>query len=151
MDESPAPTSKDTTARARAWPKPWMGPFLAALSLNGIVTTSSDAARINRCTAYEERETNEEFRVAWEEAIEVALDRAEAELYTRAVNGWSEPVYQGGAQVGLIVKKSDRCLELLLTARRRGTYGNLKDRQNETRSDAPARKVTFTRKDADAR
>lgn len=62
------------------------------------------------------------FSAAYLEATEDAGDRCEAEVHRRAVEGWDEPVYQGGKRVGTIRKYSDRLLELRVKALRPDKY-----------------------------
>lgn len=145
MDAAPIPTIDNTTTRA--WRFPWMGPFLKALSIRGAVAPAAEKVGIARDRVYDLRKEDPNFAADWDAAIDRALDVAEDELYARAVEGWDEPVFQGGALAGVIRKKSDRLLEFMLTSRRRSTYGGLKDRQHETRTDTPARKVTFVRRE----
>ena len=42
---------------------------------------------------------NLEFRVAWDKAVELAMERLLEESYRRAVDGVEEPVVQGGKVV----------------------------------------------------
>jgi hypothetical protein len=46
----------------------------------------------------------------------------EDEAMRRAVDGWDEPVYQKGEQVGVVRKYSDSLLALLLRGRRPDVY-----------------------------
>ena len=46
----------------------------------------------------------------------VRQERREAEADRRAMQGWEEPVFQGGVQVGAVRKYSDKLLELQLKA-----------------------------------
>lgn len=70
----------------RQWPRPWMGPFLQALSVLPDVSSACRIARIGRTTAYEARDGVPErngkperlpvpgFAEAWEEAVALARD-----------------------------------------------------------------------------
>ena len=46
------------------------------------------------------------------------MDAVEAEIRRRGVEGWDEPVFQGGKRVGVIRRYSDRMLEILAKAHR---------------------------------
>jgi hypothetical protein len=48
-----------------------------------------------------------------EDARAIYCDRVAEAIHNRAVNGWDEPVFYQGEQVGEITKYSDRLLELL--------------------------------------
>jgi hypothetical protein len=66
------------------------------------------------------------------EAVCTALDarrkkEARDALHTRAVDGWDEPVFQGGKMVGTVNKFSDKCLELELKGLDRETFGAAAD------------------------
>ena len=82
-------------------PKPydWQAVFLEALRHYPVVAQACEAAHIERSTAYRAREADKTFAQLWEEAIEVGIDRAEAEMFRRAVDGWLEPMTSGGAPI----------------------------------------------------
>lgn len=63
------------------------------------------------------RKDDPEFAMAVEESMEEARGRLEAELYRRGVEGWDDPVFQRGEQVGTIRKYSDRLLEIQAKAK----------------------------------
>jgi hypothetical protein len=88
--------------------------FLAALGRTATVTEACDAAGIERSTAYRWRESSPAVVKAWDAAVARVVDRLEAEAVRRAADGWEEPVYQQGREVGRVLKFSDRMLELLL-------------------------------------
>ena len=60
------------------------------------------------------RKEDDEFSAAVAEAYRDFCDTLEKEAYRRAVEGWEEPVFQGGVLVGTVLKRSDRILELML-------------------------------------
>ena len=132
-------------------PKPydWKQSFLAALREYPVVRHACEAAGINRSTAYDARNADEEFARAWDNALEDGIDQAEQEAMRRAVWGWEEPVidkgrvawqYQRivredgsidfepvldkhGQPVPLTVRKhSDALLALVLKGRRKKVY-----------------------------
>lgn len=92
--------------------------FLAELERHGVVTWAARAASPDSQhgavkTFRDERGRNSEFADAWDEAQEVARGAVERELHRRAVEGWNEPVFYQGEQVGEVRKYSDRLLELM--------------------------------------
>lgn len=88
------------------------------LAETGNVSMACRSGRIGRRTAYDWRDTDEAFKKLWDEAIDIATDALEAEARRRAVQGWNEPVFQGGVKVGAVRKYSDRMLEILLKGHR---------------------------------
>jgi hypothetical protein len=98
--------------------RPWHSTFLDALSSSGNVTAAARRAGVDRGTAYRSRAAAAEFRAAWDEALEVALDALEAEARRRALEGWEEPVFYQGKVCGHIRKYSDALIMFLLKAYR---------------------------------
>lgn len=104
------------TAGDRARPEVWKSAFLIALSTNGNVTGACYAAKIDRSAAYRAKDDDPEFAARWDEALQIAVDRLEAEAWRRAVDGVDEPVFQKGQQVGAIRRYSDQLMLTLLKA-----------------------------------
>lgn len=102
----------------------WKTVFLQELNKAPNVSAACDVAGVSRKTAYAHRQSDPEFGEAWDDAIEKALDKAEAELYRRATEGTLRPVFQGGEEVGEIREFSDTLLIFMLKSRRRATYGD---------------------------
>lgn len=96
--------------------------FLAELRLTANVSRSASVIGINRRTAYDWRRQHPGFAVAWDEAIEHAVDELETEARRRAFTGVDEPVFYKGEECGVIRKYSDKLLELLLKAHRPDKY-----------------------------
>lgn len=101
------------TVRARA-----RATFLATLAETGNVSDSARAANVSRKTVYQWRAEDKDFAADWSVAEDTATDALEKEARRRAVEGWDEPVFQGGGQVGVIRRYSDRMLEILLKGHR---------------------------------
>lgn len=97
-------------------PKAKQRVFLQRLAVHGVVIKACEESEMNREYAYHLRSTRPDFAKAWEDAIAVFVERAEAELHRRSIEGYMEPVYYRGELVGEIRKYSDRLLELLLKA-----------------------------------
>ena len=81
-------------------------------------------AKVGRTTAYEHRLRYPEFAAAWDEVDESARDDLEASLFERARDGWLEPVFYKGEQVGTIRKFDNRLGEFFLTRLRREKYSD---------------------------
>ena len=89
--------------------------FLAKLAEHGIVGEACKRASLhsnNGCIAsfYRERDNDEEFAAAWDEALDIASSSVEAELHRRGVRGYDEPVWWQGKEVGSVRKFSDALL-----------------------------------------
>lgn len=102
----------------------WDKAFLTALAHNGVVTYACEAAGIGRRTAYDRRETDTEFAAAWEDAVEEARDRIEAEAIRRAVDGYDAPVWYQGELVGTNREYSDSLMQLVLKGNKPDKYGD---------------------------
>lgn len=102
-------TGANATPKKRARVRNWKPAFLAALAAWPDVSKACEAAGISRRTAYRERQADEDFALAWHDAINVSLDQVEAALIERAL-------------------KSDTTAAIfLLKSHRRDVYGdNLK-------------------------
>lgn len=88
--------------------------FLAAYRRAGTIKAACDAVGVSRNQHYlwyhNDPEYPEKFKAAHQEACEAL----ENEARRRAEDGWDEPVYQGGKQVGTVRKYSDTLLIFLL-------------------------------------
>ena len=103
--------------------------FVAVLGQTASPTRAAAAVGISRTWAYAARERDLEFRVAWDKAVELAMERLLEESYRRAVDGVEEPVVQGGKVVWVrdpdsgeerpfsVTRYSDRLMEVLLKFR----------------------------------
>ena len=100
--------------RGRKIPSESRDLFIKHLKQTCNVSASAVAAGLSRSAIYYTRERDEEFAEEWDSAIGEAIDMLESEARRRAVDGFEEPVYYKGVQVGAVRKYSDRMLELLL-------------------------------------
>lgn len=98
--------------------------FIRVLQDTASPKAAAQACGISRTCAFEHRASDPEFKVRWEQAIELAMDALLDEAYRRACVGVDEPVvYQGQLSKDsdgnpLTVKRhSDRLLEVLLKFR----------------------------------
>lgn len=69
-----------------------------------------------------EKTYDPEFAAAHVEAYEIGTAVYEAEARRRAIEGWIEPVYQGGKQVGEVRKFDSSLLQMKLKARKPTEY-----------------------------
>lgn len=118
------PRSTGTVA-ARVAPK--KAEFIAAFRRNANITESCRLAKLDRRTVYLWLDQDPQFKDDFSVAREDATDLLELEARRRAVDGWEQPVYQKGAEVGRIRLYSDRLMEVLLKGHRPETF---KDRQD---------------------
>jgi len=146
----------------------WKPAFLAALKAYPVVAHACAAVGIERSTAYRARESNEVFALAWDDALEDGIDRAEKEAFRRAVTGYEEPVIDKGRlayayeryvdeegaehycpvlndkgqPVPLTVRKhSDALLALILKGRRKAVYAERKEVTGADGAALPAAQV----------
>jgi very-short-patch-repair endonuclease len=104
----------------------WRDAFIAALSDSANVRQACKAASISRAGAYKRRETDAEFRAAWDEAVENACDLLEGIYWTRAR------------------EQSDRAMEFLLKANRREKYGESAKLELTGKNGGPLEQVTMS-------
>lgn len=97
--------------------------FLKRLkSSAGNVSKAAQAAGIGRTSVYNYRDSDPEFKAAWDEVIDFVVDAMEQEMHRRSTAGVLEPVFYKGEAVGKIRKFSDRLLEFALKAKRPEVY-----------------------------
>ena len=78
------PAKKKAAKRGR---RDWKPRFLSALSKCANVSDACKAAKIGRTQAYRARQRDEDFALAWHEALEEACDELEQEARRRALKG----------------------------------------------------------------
>lgn len=94
-------------AKPRAKPKQgaWKAVFLKALEESGgHVGEACRATRVSRTNAYAERKRDEEFAIAWDDAVEYTIDSIQATSQLLALHGSEEPVFWEGAICGCKTK-----------------------------------------------
>lgn len=92
------------------------------LSRGYSVTRSCKEAGISKVLYYRYREQDPEFAKAADDAIEAGTDLIEDELRRRAVDGFEQPVFYKGEEVGRVRLYSDQLLIELMRARRPHKY-----------------------------
>ena len=102
----------------------WKPRFVESLREVGNVSAAARHAGVSRQTVYKERKSSEQFRDAWDDAMEEAMDLLEAEARRRAVEGTHKPVFYKGAAVGEIREYSDTLTIFLLKGRRSDVFGD---------------------------
>lgn len=111
--------------------------FLATLMEGWSPLRAAQVAGHPRTTFYNLREDNEQFKIAWDAAIEAGSDLLEDTAKKRSIDGWLEPVFYQGEQCGTVRKFSDTLLMFQLNGRRPEKY-----RQN-VKVDAPGLAQAF--------
>ncbi len=101
-------------SRPRTEPQRRRRAFLHALAAGRSVSEAADHAGIAWSTLYSWRHKSEAFANAWDQADERALgamiDRMQAALIQRAVEGWDEALFHKGTQIGTRKRYSDTLL-----------------------------------------
>ena len=100
----------------------WAPAFLNVLALNPNIRAAARASGIGRQTAYDARASNVVFAECWEQALDEAVERLEAEAHRRAFEGVEEPVHYKGDRVDTVLKYSDTLAIFLLKAHRPERY-----------------------------
>lgn len=97
--------------------------FLAALDEGkGNVSEACAAIGIGRTAAYAWRRDDQDFADQWNDIVEKHTDELVSKVYERALDGWLEPVFYQGEEVGTIRRFSDSNAQFLLRARRPDEY-----------------------------
>ena len=107
-------------ARHDGWTPDRQRRFIEALATTGCVTEAARAAQMSLEAAYtlRRRHQAQEFRRAWEEALDLACELLEDVAMTRAIEGVEQPVYHFGEIIGTRRVYNDRLLMFLLRNRR---------------------------------
>ncbi len=95
--------------------------FLESMATTGRITESCQVAGISYEAVRVWRKEDEAFIAAFEESEARYCDKIEKEIERRAIEGWDEPVFQNGTEVGKKRRFSDTLL-LALTKSRMAKY-----------------------------
>jgi hypothetical protein len=90
--------------------------YLAAFSVDGMLTTGMKAAGVGNHVVYQWREMDDAFVMRENELRAELADRLESEAIRRAHDGWDRPIYQRGVLCGYERVYSDSLLKLMLAA-----------------------------------
>jgi hypothetical protein len=93
--------------------------FIEALADTGSVGAACKAVDMSAVGAYHLRRQPgaEEFRAAWEAALQLGVQRIEDVVMDRALNGVEEPLYSYGKLIGTRTRYNDRLLMFILRNR----------------------------------
>lgn len=86
--------------------------YLEVLSRCGVKMRSAMAIGVCPQTIMNARKSDPKFEEAVQTAMELYRERIAFALQSRAVDGWDEPVFYRGEEVGSIRKYSDKLMEL---------------------------------------
>jgi len=84
--------------------------FIEVIAETANVTRAAEAIGVSRMRLYHLRKADEEFKKAWDDAVEIGVAALEDEATRRAVEGWEEPVFYQGQMTGTVRKFSDTLL-----------------------------------------
>jgi hypothetical protein len=104
--------------------------FIQALSACGCVDEAAKSVGMSRTSAYalRRRPDAQAFRLAWDAAMEAAVERLSDAAIGRAINGVPVPVYYKGEQIGEHRQFDERLTMFLLRKRHAAHYGQWIDR-----------------------
>lgn len=91
--------------------------FLATFEKSANITEACKAAGISRSTFYDWTEKYEQFSILYHQAEQIANDAIRAEIFRRGHDGWLEPQFSAGKNMGNVRKYSDTLLIFLAKAR----------------------------------
>jgi len=105
--------------RHDGWPPDRQRRFIEALADTGSVEAACRAVDMSSVGAYHLRRQPgaDEFRAAWEAALQLGVQRVEDVVMDRALNGVEEPLYSYGKLVGTRRRYNDRLLMFILRNR----------------------------------
>ena len=100
--------------------------FIEALADTGSVHAAAKAANMSQGGAYYLRRQPgaEQFRKAWQKALDIGVQRIEDVAMDRALNGVDEPLYSYGKLVGTRKRYNDRLLMFMLRNRAPERFGH---------------------------
>ena len=84
--------------------------FLCYLAILGNRTRAAQAVPIACSATWFWKRDDEQFRARYDDAMKMAAELHENEMFRRASEGVLEPVYQGGKMAGVVRKYSDTLL-----------------------------------------
>lgn len=106
-------------ARHDGWSEERQLAFIEALADTGSVAAACKVINMSQRGAYHLRRQPgaEEFRAAWEQALDLGVQRIEDVAMDRALNGVDEPLYSYGKLIGTRKRYNDRLLMFMLRNR----------------------------------
>lgn len=99
--------------------------FIQALSACGCVDEAAKSVGMSRASAYalRRRPDAQAFRLAWDAAMDAAIERLSEAALTRAINGVPVPIFHKGEQVGERRDFDERLTMFILRYRHPSRYG----------------------------
>ena len=94
-------------------PQQW-GKFLSMLAQTANLLKSAEYAGISTSIVYKRRKSDPEFKEQYDEAWQAGYEILEGECARRAFEGYDQPVFQQGMQVGVIRQYSDALAMFLM-------------------------------------
>jgi hypothetical protein len=122
--------------------------FLETLRDSANVTAGAERAGITRHLAYATRKRDKDFRRAWDDALQAALDDLEGALRGRALHGVEQPVFYGGKECGRVRTYNDALGMFLLRGRRSDVFnakGGKGDQVDDRSTTGNAREMILQR------
>lgn len=120
--------------------------YLEALATTPRIAEACRLAAVDRKSAYNwaKDESDAEFQAALKIAAQLGLQRAIDEGWKRGVDGWEEPVYQGGRLVGTKLVKSDLMLIFMLKGELPGKYRDVQEQRHTGPGGGPIQVQSMT-------
>jgi len=115
--------------------------FLEAFAELGNRREACKKAGIGKTTPSIWARKDQQFLEEWETARKMATHVLEEEAHRRAVEGWEEPVFYKGEQVGTVRKYSDTLLIFLLKGLKPETY---REKYEVTKQETQPQEVIHT-------
>lgn len=123
-------------SKAYRWTTTARQAFLEALQKTGNVSEAARRVNLSRRHAYKLKQDDPDFRQAWQDALDAAVDTLEMEARRRAIEGYEKPIFYQGKKIGVERKYSDGLLTFLLRAHRPSVYReDLGDKSSTERMD----------------
>ena len=122
--EKPKKKAKKKTTKSKYDTPAKLVAFLGFLAQSGNVRKAAAKAKLSPNTVYQEKAASEEFKKAYEQALNIAVDAIEGNAIERAMNGIRKAVYKGNKRVGTETEFNDTLTMFILKTRRRETYGD---------------------------
>lgn len=116
IDFLPVPRLRN---RRSGWTEARQRGFIAALAKTGSVKAAAAEVGLTARSAYRllDMDGADSFAVAWDQALDIGLERVRAEALERALNGSFVPVYRRGRLVRVEYRQNDRLAIALLDGR----------------------------------
>ncbi|MCL6682761.1 hypothetical protein [Sphingomonas alba] len=105
--------------RRNGWTEKRQREFIAALAKCGSVSAAAKAIGMTARSAYRllDAEGADDFARAWDDALDIGMERLRCDALERAISGAWVPVYRRGKLVKVEHRKSDRLAIAMLSGR----------------------------------